>query len=153
MLSHMIYATCMLATILVSSVSGTHVLVGIAGISWAVTIWAPFATISIEISADSHTRQNNDTFDYSQTTSSGESEQRAGTVIGLHNVAIAIPQIIASLLCGLMFWVFDGSGSPGPEESVGWVLRMGGISALAAAFLTMRLGCSGEVEYSKLEEI
>ncbi|KAH8651938.1 major facilitator superfamily domain-containing protein [Tricladium varicosporioides] len=153
MISHMIYATCMLATILISSVTGTYALVGIAGISWAVTIWAPFAIISIEISADDDIHQNTNATEYPQATSSSESKQRVGTVIGLHNIAIAVPQILAALLCGFIFWVFDGSGSVEPEKSVGWVLRMGGASALVAAFLTIKLDHSAETEYRALEEV
>jgi solute carrier family 45 protein 1/2/4 len=153
MVSHMIYATCMLATMFISSISGTYVLVGIAGISWATTIWAPFAIISIELSADADTVHNNDPDENPEASSSNEPALQVGTVIGLHNIAIAVPQILAALLSSLVFWLLDGSGSAKQEESVGWVLRIGGISALVAAFLAMRLGHNRETRYSKLEEV
>lgn len=151
MLSHILYATSMLATIFVSSVSGTIVLVSMAGISWAVTIWAPYAIISTAISADEDI-QNDEGMDPCPTFGD-EPEQRLGTVIGLHNVAIAVPQILAALLCGFVFWVFDGSEVGTQQDSVGWVLRIGGLSAVAAAFLTTRLDDhSASVEYRKLEQ-
>ncbi|EPE24423.1 MFS general substrate transporter [Glarea lozoyensis ATCC 20868] len=143
-ISHIIFATCMLATLLVSSISGTCILVGIAGISWAVTIWAPFAIISIELSVIN---------DADEGTDDSQSSPQVGMVIGLHNVAIAVPQIVAALVCGLVFALFDGPGSAGGEESVGWVLRIGGISALAAAYSTTRLDCGGKKSYSRLQQV
>lgn len=127
----------MLSTLLISSIPGTYVLVGMVGISWAVTIWAPFAIISIELSAEE------------------EASQRIGTVIGLHNVAIAVPQILAALLCGLVFWLFDVFGSTQSGQGLGWVVRMGGLSAIVAAVLTTKLKVDGgrKVEYSKLEDV
>ncbi|EHL01534.1 putative General alpha-glucoside permease [Glarea lozoyensis 74030] len=116
----------MLATLLVSSISGTCILVGIAGISWAVTIWAPFAIISIELSVINDADEGTDD---------------------------TVPQIVAALVCGLVFALFDGPGSAGGEESVGWVLRIGGISALAAAYSTTRLDCGGKKSYSRLQQV
>ncbi|RDW57828.1 MFS general substrate transporter-30 [Coleophoma crateriformis] len=144
MVSHMLYAICMLATMFISSISGTYALVGIAGVCWAVTIWAPYAIISTSLLDSTDIHQNDD---------GAGSEQRLGTVIGIHNVAIAVPQILAALLCSFVFWMFDGSGSSLTDDSIGWVLRLGGLSALAAAILTTRLNEDGEIERCKLEEM
>jgi solute carrier family 45 protein 1/2/4 len=95
MLSHILYATCMLATMLISSISGTCVLVGIAGISWAVTIWAPYAIISTTILDGADIHQNDDVI---------ESEQRLGTVIGLHKVAIAVPRSLPLSFAASCSW-------------------------------------------------
>lgn len=143
MLSHILYAACMFATMLISSISGTCVLVGIVGISWAVTIWAPYAIISTAVLDGADIHENDDTIE----------SERLGIVIGLHNVAIATPQILAALICSFVFLVFDGSGSATAEDSVGWVLRIGGLSALIAAFLTMRLNEGVKDEEYKLEVI
>ncbi|RDW87905.1 MFS general substrate transporter-43 [Coleophoma crateriformis] len=145
MLSQVLYTACMLETMFITSVSGTRVLVGMAGISWAVTIWAPYTIISTSILADPDLHPDREA-------SEDASEQRLGTVIGLHNVAIAVPQILAALLCSFAFWVFDGFKLARPEDGIGLVLSLGGVSALIAGFLTTRLddGDGAEVEYSVL---
>ncbi|KUJ15246.1 MFS general substrate transporter [Mollisia scopiformis] len=148
MLSQILYATCMLVTLVVSSLVGTFILVGLAGISWAVTIWAPFAIINTAILSDAD--------DENEETGGDNYERGMGTIIGLHNVAIAVPQIVSALVCGFVFWVSERLGF---EDGVGWVLRIGGISALAAAFLTTRLNYGNEnsemiaTEEYKLEEM
>lgn len=48
--SHIIFAACMFSTLIVRSVAGATALIGIVGISWAMTLWAPFAIISAEVS-------------------------------------------------------------------------------------------------------
>jgi len=61
-------------------------------------------------------------------------------ILGLHNVAIASPQIIATLASSLIFKMAQKErGVPG-DDSVGWVLRFGGVAALVAAFMTKRVG-------------
>lgn len=50
LLSHLIFASCMFSTLIVRSVGGATALIGIVGVSWAMTLWAPFAIISAEIS-------------------------------------------------------------------------------------------------------
>lgn len=64
-------------------------------------------------------------------------------ILGLHNVAIASPQIIATLVSSAIFKLAQKErGVPG-DDSVGWVLRFGGVAALVAAFMTMRVGEEG----------
>jgi len=50
MISHLIFAGCMFSTLFVRSVGGATAIIGIVGISWAMTLWAPFAIISAEVS-------------------------------------------------------------------------------------------------------
>lgn len=50
LIAHCIFAACMFSTLIVRSVWAATVLIGIVGISWALTLWAPFAIISAEIS-------------------------------------------------------------------------------------------------------
>jgi solute carrier family 45 protein 1/2/4 len=47
---HLIFAICMFSTLIVRSVGGATALIGLIGIPWAMTLWAPFAIISAEIS-------------------------------------------------------------------------------------------------------
>ena len=58
------------------------VLVGAAGIPWAVTQWVPFAIIGFEVS---------------RLTREGEGN-KAGAILGVHNMAISLPQVFAGLI-------------------------------------------------------
>ncbi|KLO12527.1 MFS general substrate transporter [Schizopora paradoxa] len=48
---HLIFASCMTATLFVHSVKGSTMLVAISGFSWAMTQWAPFSLLGEEILA------------------------------------------------------------------------------------------------------
>lgn len=50
LLSHVLFAVCMFSTFFISYYPAGSVIVGLVGISWAVTLWAPFALISAEVS-------------------------------------------------------------------------------------------------------
>lgn len=73
-----------------------------------------------------------------------EDSARGGTILGIHNLAIVLPQFVVSLLVSLIFRLTGGGprrGADGGEEarsggSVTWVLTFGGVMALGAALLT-----------------
>ena len=136
LLSHILFAICMSLTFFITTPLAATVLVGFVGLSWSLTLWAPFALISAEISKrDTAARRNG--------RRGGEVEDQAGVILGLHNVAIAAPQIIATLVCSAIFKLAQKErGVPG-DDSVGWVLRLGGVAALVAAFMTSRIGEDG----------
>ncbi|KIO12686.1 hypothetical protein M404DRAFT_123851 [Pisolithus tinctorius Marx 270] len=78
-----------------------------------------------------------------------------GTILGIHNLAIVTPQFIIALVASAIFHIVDESGSPvampSPKPSFGdglgehttyygkngvaWVLRFGGLCALAGALV------------------
>jgi solute carrier family 45 protein 1/2/4 len=128
MLSHILFAICMLLTIVVTSFTGIFVLVGLSGISWAITIWAPFAIIGAEISDG-----------LVENPLLGRYERRQGIVMGLHNVAIASPQVVAAVGSTIIFWMLDGMDHGPQDSSIGWVLRLSALPALVAAVLTRRV--------------
>lgn len=145
LLSHLLFAVAMFLTFLVRSVTLATILVGIIGIPWALTMWAPFALISAEISKRDairrglirppHTREG-------ELLARGEddNEDQAGVVLGIHNVSISAPQVIATVISSIIFKIAaKPRGSPG-DESVAWCLRFGGLCALGAAWLTRRVG-------------
>ena len=193
LLSHVLFAVIMLCTFFIRSpVSGT-VLVGIIGISWAVTLWAPFALISAEISQrDVRRRKRQHTYEdelsrrrcrrepsstaeglrrqgqgqrprpkrrsttlsqhsiilpvspLSNSTNNNnriddDEDDRAGVILGLHNVSVSAPQIIATLGSSLVFRLLQRPRGTAGDESVGWVLRIAALSALVAAWLTSRV--------------
>ncbi|KAK2742334.1 hypothetical protein FQN57_005422 [Myotisia sp. PD_48] len=49
LLSHILFSLCMFSTIFISSPQAGTVVVAIVGVSWALTLWAPFALISAEV--------------------------------------------------------------------------------------------------------
>jgi len=136
LLSHILFALCMGLTFFINTPTTATVLVGFVGLAWALSLWAPFALISAEISKrDTAARRNG--------RRSEEEGDQAGVILGLHNVAIASPQIIATLVSSAIFKLAQKErGVPG-DDSVGWVLRFGGVAALVAAFMTMRVGEEG----------
>lgn len=166
MASQGLFAICMLATMFVSSPEGVYILVALSGISWAVTIWAPYTVISAHISLsgddgatttlqssqqplmDHGARRDKDDdcatgvdgFNCAPDRESmlevdveGSCERRAGVVFGLHNAAIAGPQVLAAAGCSLIFWLADGSS----QDGVGWALMAGGLTALGAVAFAM----------------
>ena len=81
-----------------------------------------------------------------------DSGDQAGVILGLHNVAIAAPQIIATLVSSVIFQLAQKPrGEPG-DDSVGWVLRFGGVAALVAAYMTSRVGDEAKGKENGLED-
>lgn len=54
-------------------------------------------------------------------------------------MAIAAPQIIATLVSSAIFKGVQKERGVAGDESVGWVLRFGGVAALVAAYMTSRI--------------
>jgi solute carrier family 45, member 1/2/4 len=145
--SHILFAVCMLLTFFVSSVAWATALIGLVGIPWAVTMWAPFALISAEISKRDAIRRGllrpaqPDDDDDAQLLAAGEDDaaDQAGVVLGIHNVSISAPQVVSTLAGSLLFSAIQKPrGAPG-DESVVWFFRLSGLVALAAAWLTRRV--------------
>lgn len=136
--AHVFFAMAMFATMMVTSQGAATFLVASVGLSWALTHWTPFAIIGNELGNELAVRQSfsastNDFPD--DETSTGTVEVQAGAIMGLHNVAISAPQIIAALACSAIFALAKSLGS---QDGTGWVLRAGGCAALCAAYLTSR---------------
>lgn len=79
--------------------------------------------------------------------------EKAGTILGLHNIAIVTPQFIVSITAACVFAFFEpdtalhpematqettGSEQPTQTDAIGVILRMGGFSSLVAAWLTWK---------------
>lgn len=127
LLSHLAFFTLTWATLLVRSTHAAVALVALIGIPWAITNWAPFALIAADLAARDARRRHTPATD-------GPRAEQAGIVLGIHNVAIAAPQVVATLLSSAIFAALQKPrGQPG-DESLGWVLRVGGVFALGAAW-------------------
>ena len=148
-ISHIMFAALMAATFFVRGTTSATILVGLIGIPWALTNWAPFALLSSEISKRDAMRRGLIRPDPSDREANriamGEDDaaeqgaDQAGVILGIHNVAIAAPQVIATLFSSIIFkFLQKPRGSPN-DTSVAWVLRFGGCCALVAAWLTLRV--------------
>lgn len=108
-MSQIVFALSMFSTFFIKTPLQGTIMVAVVGLSWSLTLWAPFALISAEISKreqDRRDRQrkrliNGDT-DYFGA-ADDEEEDRAGIILGLHNVAVSAPQVIATLVCSVLF--------------------------------------------------
>ncbi|KAI4149450.1 MAG: hypothetical protein LQ341_001310 [Variospora aurantia] len=142
LLSHLLFALCMASTFFITTPLAATILAGVVGLAWALTLWAPFALISAEISKrDAQARKTG-----------GTNDDQAGVVLGLHNVAISAPQMLATLVSSAIFRIAQKPrGEPG-DDSVGWVMRFGGLAALVASYMTSRLKEEGKAGKAKGKE-
>jgi solute carrier family 45 protein 1/2/4 len=144
LLSHLLFAGCMWMTFLVRGTTLATVLVGLVGIPWAVTMWAPFALISSEISKREAIRRGlirPPPTREGQLLAAGEDDiaDQAGVVLGIHNVSISAPQVIATIVGSILFkFLQKPRGTPG-DSSVAWFFRLAGLCAVAAAYLTTKV--------------
>lgn len=141
MLSQFLIAFCMLMTFFINNTTAATILTAIIGLPWALSLWAPFALISAEISRrDAEARRSG----------VHEREDQAGVILGLHNVAISAPQILATLVSSGIFKATQKPRGSAGDDSVGWVLRFGGCAALIAAYFTWRIieeGATGREKF------
>lgn len=162
MYSQLLFMVSMLFTVIVRTVAAATFLVGLVGITWALTLWAPFAIISAEISRrdalmrkrkqagpslasptaragtsrsaviprlDGYSSDQDHRLDGSE-----DEADQAGVILGIHNMAIAAPQIIATVGSSLIFKIFQKPrGTPG-DHSIAIVMAIGGFAVGASAW-------------------
>ena len=162
--SHILTSTVLFSTFLTRSTIVSTFLVSLLGISWALTLWAPLALINVFIANQQsyHTIPSRNEFhcrsrglsdrslevptrnssDYTSDEERLQGEEQSlnaphalqtGTIMGVFNMAIAAPQIAAALGCSAIFWMFRWYEFD-DAEAVGWVIRIGGLAGLVAAW-------------------
>ncbi|KAM5351586.1 hypothetical protein ACJ41O_004309 [Fusarium nematophilum] len=162
-LSLILFGGAMFCTVIVRTVTAATILIGIVGITWAMTLWAPWAIISAEISrrdaiiraqklrtmaprptaeaASSATARSssNDSEGSSETAEEEEEIDQAGVILGIHNMAIAAPQIIATVGSSIIFKIWQKPrGTPG-DHSISIVLALGGACVLVSSFFVAKI--------------
>lgn len=164
--SLLLFAGSMFCTVLVRSVAAATVLIGLAGVTWAMTLWAPWAVISAEISrrdvlarakklqdmaappADNDPQASSSrghSRDSGVETSQAEETDQAGVILGIHNMAIAVPQMVATLGSSLVFrLVQKPRGTPG-DHSFAIVMALGGVFVLASCIFAFKIKDDGHV--------
>ncbi|KAI0322524.1 MFS general substrate transporter [Amylostereum chailletii] len=172
----LLFTVITFSTLFVSTVVQAIIAVSLVGICWAVACWVPFAII-MEFLKDMDLVSSNQrpaaairTYSgraSSETAADGtddsvvrqsedepliETEEgtpvAGGTILGVHNLAIVMPQFIVALVSSAIFHAVDGEDSTNDPEShnsyygkngVAWVLRFGGLCTLFAAAATRLL--------------
>ena len=133
--SHLGFAILMFSTFFVRGEAAATAIVAFTGLSWAVTLFAPFAIISTVLAAKHALREDTST-EVNATEISCDPGQ-TGALIGLHNMAIQLPQILSALICSIVYTLAKSLNIP---DGTGWVLRVAGVSALGAAWMCRKLG-------------
>ncbi|KAL3421009.1 general alpha-glucoside permease [Phlyctema vagabunda] len=131
MVSQLLTGTCMVTMPLFTSYRAEIAVVGLMGISWAMTQWIPLAIISADISKQ-------EMLDRETGVAAGDAkgESNIGTVMGIYNGAVSAPQVLAALGCGLIFSLLQAAGI---KDQMRWVLGVSGLPAYFAAYLAMGL--------------
>ena len=124
----------MLSTLFVTTITGATVLTAVAGISAALAQFVPFTLISAALSRQREKRAS---------ALNGHKNllepyvMEPGIVMGLHNMAIAAPQLVAACVSSVIFWASDGRRGDGVGTAR--ALAAGGLSALVALWFTANL--------------
>lgn len=166
--SHFVYAAAAFLTVFVTSVGQATCLMVLWGFSWSIVTWAPFSLLGEEIlrlgdpapksmelatiGAVGHDEaglggpvpvRDDDSHDGGQ----------AGVYLGIHNVALTIPQLISTFVS---FVIFSFTATPPPTEgaqgdlpakagegdggqAIARTFQMGTVTALIAAYFTFQL--------------
>lgn len=93
----------------------------LCGITWAVAMWAPFAIIGEECAK--------------------AGIDRVGSVLGVHNIYIVLPQFVSIAFSGLIFHYLSNPPDQGHHdsaESTGVVLQWAGLMAGIGALMSLR---------------
>jgi solute carrier family 45 protein 1/2/4 len=131
--SLLLYAVCTFSTIFISSTNAAILIIALTGVPWGITQWAPFALLGKEIAMHQ-----------AQSVSTAEKGGRqwmtsqSGTIMGVHNAAISVPQILAALGSSAIFHLLEGNRFV-EDDGIAWVLRTSGMAALVAAYFAWRL--------------
>jgi solute carrier family 45 protein 1/2/4 len=126
-------------------------------------MWAPFALIAAEVRKRDALRERSEQQELSssspdvnkgtadpagapsaaagrQGSNAGAGEvTETGLILGIHNVAVSAPQVVATLISAGIFQALEKPRGQAGDGSVAWVLRFGGVLALVAAGLTLRV--------------
>ncbi|KAJ8116296.1 hypothetical protein OPT61_g2243 [Boeremia exigua] len=135
--AHALFTAVMCLTFLIHSLSGAMVMMSLLGVAWAVTSSVPYILVNTEmsliedISPIMYTSLENH--------SPGpacDRRVRIAYCMGIHNTAISLPQVLAALICGVMYKIFETFGS---KDGPVWAFRLSAITSGYAALLTRGL--------------
>ncbi|KAF2636957.1 MFS general substrate transporter [Massarina eburnea CBS 473.64] len=132
-LGHLLYTFLTFSTFAISSSTAGTATIATAGIAWGVTQWAPYALLGEEIASQNSDRGNVEELGGKRV---AKEQNQNGAMLGVHTVAVNLPQILASIATSGIFWL---AGQVGIKDAVGWVLRLSGIAGAVAAWFAYHL--------------
>lgn len=161
MISHILFAASMFCAPFIRTVGAANAIIGIFGITWAMTLWAPWAIISAEISqrdllirtqkqrllraaandqeGEGSASAQGSRNDAERLLQAEAESNETGVIMGIHNMAIAAPQFIATIVCSLVFGMSEKPrGVPG-DRSIAISFAVGGFFVFLASFLVLRI--------------
>lgn len=149
---HVVFLMAMISTFFISTCNQAMVFITFLGIPWAIALWAPFVIISEEASRIKTKKMSKAaTLTYEQRIQTQEVQQtpkqrfetfehESGIILGVHNMFVALPQMVSSLMAALLFKIFDaGNREDSAAYSLGWVYRFGGLATGIALYLSFKL--------------
>ncbi|KAJ4363316.1 hypothetical protein N0V95_001089 [Ascochyta clinopodiicola] len=165
-ISHGVFAGAMCLAPFVQSLHSATLIIGICGISWAISCWAPFAFLGVEINRLSSTPsyvplgRNSIELDAPSTLHLDQPDSEAqstgegsGKYLGIMNVYTTLPQFVGTGISFVVFSLLEPGKSPelsdAPEEehhstegvnAISVCLFIGAVCAVVAGFTTVRLG-------------
>jgi len=134
--SEIFLAIVFFSTIAVSKVWQAIAIISLCGISWAVSMWVPFALIGeyLEIYNCNQDSKNDNEEE------SNESKLSAGIILGIHNMYVVLPQFVVTFLSSIFFALIKLMEIQEDNfDSFGWVLRFGGVGAIISTFLVPKI--------------
>ncbi|ORX86098.1 MFS general substrate transporter [Anaeromyces robustus] len=132
--SEIFLALVFFSTIGVSKVWHAVAIISLCGISWAVSMWVPFALIGeyLEIYNANQDSKNDDEEESDKLSS--------GIILGIHNMYVVLPQFVVTFLSSIFFALIKILEIQEDNfDSFGWVLRFGGIGAIISTFLVPKI--------------
>ncbi|KAF5093719.1 hypothetical protein D0Z00_003900 [Geotrichum galactomycetum] len=149
---HIVFLIAMTSTFFISTSSQATAFITILGIPWAIALWAPFVIISEEVSRIKNKKvRKAATLTYEQGVQTQFVQQspkqrfetfehESGIILGVHNMFVALPQMVSSLMAAVLFKIFDASNrEDSAAYSLGWVYRFGGLATAIALYLSLQL--------------
>lgn len=155
LLSQLLFSACTFSTFFISTPVAATIMTALIGITWSLTLWAPFALISAEITRRHEDKRRRERqrlmsgMDEGEDDDEDDATDQAGIILGIHNVAVSSPQVMATLVCSLVFKLLQKPRNVPGDVSVGWTLRIGGVATLVSAFLTWRMKEAGDERSGK----
>ena len=147
------FTLLMFATVFVTSAQTATAVVSLAGISWAVMMWVPFAYIGIHLNSPNIDQINGDDYIPLPTVpnESGDTIEDtnevlvhskrtdAGLILGIHNIFVVLPQFVVLLVSAILFKGMDmlksySQGQWAFTSETGLILRVGALGSLIAVY-------------------
>eukprot|EP00834_Sanchytrium_tribonematis_P003062 NODE_109_length_18665_cov_0.924486.p4 type:complete len:449 gc:universal NODE_109_length_18665_cov_0.924486:9748-11094(+) len=121
---------CLLAsTIVVTGAKQAIAITAAAGITWAAMAWLPFVIVAEFISKNQ------------ELVTVERSTLDSGSLLGILNVFVVLPQFVMLIISTVMFSIFEGIDGPFGlwTDAIGWILRIGCIFLIFATYISQSL--------------